>query len=120
MNTVQNASFDEFWEAYPRKVAKGAARQKYMKALKMTTHGEIMAGLERYKAHLEKLATAKQYVCHASTWLGQERWTDEYEEPKACTDLSGAQVLKWQSWIAKGMPIPKDMVPILRANGVLI
>jgi hypothetical protein len=116
MNTVQNATgFDEFWEVYPRKVAKGAARQKYVKALKMTTHDEIMAGLDRYVAWLDGQKTQRQYICHASTWLHNERWTDEHEPPKG--ELPMHAVLRWQERYRRDPKlVPDGIVRMLNLN----
>lgn len=73
---------DQFWAAYPRKVGKGAMG----KALaKVRARGDvkfdiIVAGIERYKTYLaERSATRwRPEPCHASTWLNQERWKDEF------------------------------------------
>ena len=69
--------FQEFWSAYPRKVAKKAAEKAYWKARKDTSHEDIMAGLERYCALITAKGTATEFVVHASTWLNQGRWEDE-------------------------------------------
>jgi hypothetical protein len=69
--------FDEFWNKYPRKIAKGAARRMYERALKVATHDEIVAGLEELIANLP---ADPQFIPHASTWLNGERWADEYEQ----------------------------------------
>src|SRR3546814_20936382 len=69
--------FEQFWNTYLRKVAKGAARRAYEKAGKLADHAAIMAGLGRYIAYLERYPTESRFICHASTWLNQERWTDE-------------------------------------------
>ncbi len=67
--------FDAFWQAYPRKVAKAAARKAYAKALRLTDHATILEGLEAYKRGKPDYCD----WCHASTWLNGERWEDEYE-----------------------------------------
>ena len=67
-------TFEEFWIAYPRKAGKGAARIAFLKALKKATYEEILAGVDRL-ANDPNLDL--QYCPHASTWLNQERWTDE-------------------------------------------
>lgn len=67
-------SFDEFWRVYPRRVAKLAAKKAYVKALKLTTHEEIMAGVARYKAGKPDYAD----WCHPTTWLNQGRWADDF------------------------------------------
>lgn len=70
----EQSEFEAFWAAYPRRVAKLAAKKAYDKALKLTTHEEIMAGVARYKAGKPDYAD----WCHAATWLNQGRWDDEY------------------------------------------
>ena len=69
------SEFDQFWSAYPRKVARKAARQKFERARRLADMETIMAGLERYKRHKPDYAD----WCHAATWLHNERWEDEYE-----------------------------------------
>ncbi len=71
-------SFEVFWQRYPRRKCKKAARDKYEKALKIATHEEIMAGVERYRADIARKGTEEQFVAHAATWLHNERWEDEY------------------------------------------
>ena len=63
--------FDDFWQQYPKKVAKGAAKTAYGRAVKKASHDEIMAGLARYNPD-------PKFTCNPSTWLSQERWTDEH------------------------------------------
>lgn len=35
-------NFEDFWKLYPNKKSKGYARVAYAKAMKITTHNEIM------------------------------------------------------------------------------
>lgn len=72
--------FDEFWKLCRRKESKGTARKAYAKALKLSSHGDIMRGMERSVEHWEKESTLKQYIPLPATWLNGERWEDEYEE----------------------------------------
>jgi len=67
--------FAEFWERYPRRIGKAAARKAYAKALKAGTHDEIMFGLSQQMPSL--VSREQQYIPHPSTWLTQERWNDE-------------------------------------------
>ncbi len=71
--------FDDFWQAYPRKVGKAAARKAFAKALKVATVDEIAFGLSGQVSALS--AKEKQFIPHASTWLNGERWNDEIEKP---------------------------------------
>ena len=69
--------FEEFWQAYPRKVAVGAARKAYAKALARTQHDEIMFGLSQQLPAMR--SKEKKYIPHAATWLNQERFYDDPE-----------------------------------------
>ena len=63
--------FEAFWELYPNKVGKAAAKVEYDKALKRVSFDELMEGLRRYVAK-----TDDRPWCNPSTWLHQDRWTD--------------------------------------------
>lgn len=63
--------FDEFWNAYGNKVKIKDARAAFVKALKVATFGEIIAGVRRYHASRPK------FIAHPTTWLNGERWNDE-------------------------------------------
>lgn len=65
--------FDEFWALYPHKVGKLLAPKAYQKALKIASHEEIMAGLERYKATKEDWRIWKG----PAAWLNAGMWMDE-------------------------------------------
>lgn len=80
-------SFNEFWATYPRRVARGAARKAWDKAVTRASTEEIAAGLRRYTAYLEAERTPERYIAHATTWLNQDRWTDQHSTQTA--DTSG-------------------------------
>ncbi len=77
--------FDEFWDAYPRKVGKALAMRAHARALRgllpmqvecelgPATHAEIMAGVASYKHDKPDYADWK----HGSTYLNQVCWIDE-------------------------------------------
>jgi hypothetical protein len=70
--------FLEFWARYPKKSGKGAARSKFLFALKKATSTQIMEGLDRYIASKPD----PQFTKNPATWLHQECWLDEYDKPK--------------------------------------
>lgn len=71
--------FDFWWDKYPRKTAKAAARKAWAKALKGgATPAAIVAGLRAQWAYLVD-QNERGYCPHPTTWLNQERWTDEVE-----------------------------------------
>lgn len=41
-----------------------------------------MQGVDYYIDEIKHKGTDKQYIAHASTWLNQQRWDDEYTGPK--------------------------------------
>jgi hypothetical protein len=73
-------SFDTFWQCYPRRVAKLAAKKAYDKALKSATHEEIMAGVERYAYHTR--TTEHQFIKHPASWLNAGCWEDELQDTR--------------------------------------
>lgn len=66
--------FDDFWNIYPRKSAKGAARTAWEKAIKKETPETIIRAAETYANDPNRDA---EFTAHASTWLNQERWCDD-------------------------------------------
>ena len=90
--------FDEFWQAYPRKVGKGAARKAYSKALRLTDHDTIMGALSDQRPAME--AKEPKFIPHPSTWLNQERWEDEPEEPTSSSDVGNSDAYAGDKQIA--------------------
>jgi len=74
---IAHADFEAFWEAYPRKVGKGAARKAYGQAVKKTAPASILEAIPVYIAN----KPAWQSFAHPATWLNAERWNDEYGPP---------------------------------------
>ncbi|MFE3059091.1 hypothetical protein [Nocardia sp. NPDC059239] len=66
--------FADFWAAYPRRTARGAAVKAYAKAIKTTDPAVLLAAARRYAEDPNRNA---EFTCHAATWLNQERWSDE-------------------------------------------
>lgn len=72
--------FDTFWQCYPRRVAKLAAKKAYDKALKHATHQQIMEGVERYAIHTR--STEHQFIKHPASWLNAGCWEDELQDTR--------------------------------------
>lgn len=64
-----------FWAAYPRREGKGAARRSWVKALEKAAASEIIAAAVAYAER--RRGQDRQYTAHPTTWLNQERWTDQ-------------------------------------------
>ena len=70
--------FNSFWELYPRKVGKLAARKQFEKALREDSFENIINGLKEYKKHLPD---DPKFIPHPKTFLSQGRWMDEENKP---------------------------------------
>lgn len=68
-------AFAEFWEIYPRKSGKAAAKKSFAKAYKQA-NGEVVLGARRYATD-PNLPFDKNFIPHPATWLNQGRWEDE-------------------------------------------
>jgi hypothetical protein len=74
-------TFELFWSAYPRRVAKKDARTALEKALKRTTLDAILTALEWQREQPtwqeRDSAGVLSRVPHAASWLNGDRWDDE-------------------------------------------
>lgn len=70
--------FVEFWAAYPKKVAKGAAL-KVWKRLKPTQEltDQMIAAIQTQKASEQWTREGGRYIPNPATWLNGGRWEDE-------------------------------------------
>jgi len=71
-----NDGFDEFWKAYPRKVNKREAAQKW-KTKKHPPLADILKILEKHKNTNAWKKDDGKFIPYPSTWLNKERWEDE-------------------------------------------
>ena len=71
------AAFQKWWQAYPRRVGKGGARIAYMRVMKSrkATSVELLAGAERYAT--ARAGEDPKFTKHPATWLNGECWLDE-------------------------------------------
>lgn len=68
--------FELFWETYPKNAAsKKESFKSFIRALTISSCDEIMGALKPYAQYCEETQTP---VCHATTWLNQERWKIDY------------------------------------------
>lgn len=80
---IASEEFDLFWEAYPKKVNKGAAQKAWRSAIKKAGAEDIIAAVKRYG-----WPDDKQFIPHPASWLNGERWADEGAQPKGGAVLS--------------------------------
>lgn len=64
------SDFEIWWQAYPRKEGKGAARKAYGAAVKKVDSLTLRTALMR------PWPEEARFIPHPATWLNQERWAD--------------------------------------------
>lgn len=73
-----SAAFDRFWEAYPRRQGKEAARKAWTKIRPDDALlAEMLAALERQRASDQWRRDGGQFIPYPATWLNGRRWEDE-------------------------------------------
>jgi len=70
----RSISFDHFYEIFPRHQGKGAAKKAWVKALTKTSPEELLTSAARYRDDPNR---DPEYTCLPTTWLNQERWSDD-------------------------------------------
>lgn len=113
-----DASFSAFWDAYPRKVGKGAAQKAFSKAKVPLT--VLLSALEQQKQSDQWNRDGGQYIPYPATWLNQRRWEDEApaqsgEEAETVTEWSVLHP-EWadqSTWVQgpDGICRPKGVTP---------
>ena len=126
----ETPEFDLFWKYYPIKVGKAAALKAWVKAIKIESADEIVAGAIRYADDPNRHPS---FTAHASTWLNAHRWNDSALPPRILTpeerrekDLAESRVksekerletLRWQQEMeeqkALAVPVPENLREIL-------
>ncbi len=80
---VLEHTFNEFWDAYPRRVNKRGSRKSWVKLnLSKSLVKKIMKGLVAAKVSRQWTKDNGEFIPHPTTWLNQHRWEDEIEEKK--------------------------------------
>ena len=90
--------FIQFYDLYPKKQGKQSAIKAFEKALKQTTHENILAGLRNYKAQIASKNTEMQYIKQPATWLNAGCWDDDYgSTTTSSTNIYDALIAKIKS-----------------------
>lgn len=70
------SEFEKFWNAYPRKVGRNSAYQKFIKILDEVDAEILIKAVEAQKQNWDD----PKFIPHPTTWLNQGRWKDEADE----------------------------------------
>ncbi|WP_395371869.1 hypothetical protein [Komagataeibacter diospyri] len=75
------AAFERFWAAYPRKVGKPKARRAFATAIGKASLETLLAAIVA-----TPWSSDANYIPHPATWLNNERWADEGVLPEPAAD----------------------------------
>ena len=76
--TGYSKEFLSFWEAYPKKIGKGAAWSSWEK-VKPKPLASVLEAIENQRKQEQWRREAGRFIPYPSTWLNQRRWEDEIE-----------------------------------------
>jgi hypothetical protein len=83
--------FESFWNCYPVKKGKAAAKKSFARAVKSASPDEIIAAVEKQKRWPEWVKDNGAYIPHPATWLNQGRWSDEPKNGTGRRPLSATE-----------------------------
>ena len=78
---AKSSDFDLFWQAYPKKVGKEAARKAFKQV--KTPLESLLTAIERQKCGNQWTTENGRFIPNPATWLNQGRWQDEVSPPAA-------------------------------------
>jgi DNA-binding transcriptional regulator YhcF (GntR family) len=127
----ETPEFNLFWDQYPIKVGKAAAKKAWDKAIKIEAPDVIIQGAVRYAGDPNRHPS---FTAHASTWLNAHRWSDSPLPPRvltpeerrerdlidsrAKTEKERLETLKWQEELketqSKAIPVPDYVKEIFK------
>lgn len=100
-------TFDAFWDVYPRREGKKAARKAWDRALKDgATPLQIITGAIAYR---DLPGREPRYTAHPTTWLNQGRWEDELVDRTETTktDRNRAAITKGVNELDRRTPLER-------------
>lgn len=88
---ARERDFARFWQAYPKKIGKQAARKAFLRAeVPLDT---LLSALERQRGDPQWQRENGRFIPHPVTWLNQARWEDEAAGPASDCKMYGVECL---------------------------
>lgn len=110
INAQHEKLFEEFWNAYPKKVDKAKAFRAFKSALNRASFEDILAGVIAYRNDPKR---NPDYTKYPATWLNNEGWENAASQPETAAWREKAiqqskEFLEEQARIAEqAAPAPK-------------
>jgi len=73
----ENGEFEQFWNLYPRKVGKKAAKRSWDAAKDKPSLSVMLAAVSISSSSSDWIKDHGKYIPHPATWLNHGRWDDE-------------------------------------------
>lgn len=74
-------AFEQFWNAYPNKKAKGNAFKAFQRAKRQASLETMLEAIQRQKKSASWTKDNGAFIPHPASWLNGARWLDELEKP---------------------------------------
>lgn len=81
-------SFDEFWEVYPRKIGRSAARKEWTIAVERADASVVLAAAVRQRSSWEESGTESRFIPHPARWLSEARYEDGFDSGPVSNPLA--------------------------------
>jgi hypothetical protein len=85
--------FEVFYKAYPKKAARPKALESFKRARDKVSLQVMLEAIEKQKKSSQWLADGGRYIPNPTTWLNQERWSDEIK-PKSVNFMPDTRVIQ--------------------------
>lgn len=101
-NRTYTQEFETFWQAYPKHEGKKAAFRCWKSLLKESIKpSDLLVAAENYSAYCEKRKFENRYIKLASTFLGPDRWYEDFvrktPDDEPFTEPVCATCYKWHT-----------------------
>ncbi len=94
---AQSELFEQFWDAYPKKKAKGDAEQAFKAiAADETLVNEILVAIQQQKKSNQWKEQGGRFVPYPATWLRGRQWEDEMTPEENMRYIGGQAVVDRQ------------------------
>jgi hypothetical protein len=95
--------FEEFYEAFPRRIGKGQALKAYRMAMHKTDASTLLNGAKGYAK--ARQGEDKQFTKHPATWLNGMCWLDEPDKAPEGPKADPEKIYRAKAaMVAKGLP----------------
>ena len=110
--------FEEWYDYYPRKVAKGSARRAFIKVREKVEQAELISAVRVYAAVVT--GKDKEFIAHPATWLNGERWLDSDGVSNTSSQVSiERRVEVAKDWLSRNDDIPTWMDSMETAEALI-